>query len=326
MDGALGGVGGIAGKFITCGSKLGNAIQTTAKVSGTISDGMDGFDMLSMGLGMIDPNNPITELNSKLHQSDLYNGFQMGVSMVSSFTGAASQNMACFIAGTMVLTASGLVAIENIKAGDVVISTNPDTLEIAEKPVLETYIRQIDKLVHLTINGEEIITTDNHPFYVQGRGFIEAGKPLVGDKLISVNGEDLIIEEFFIEECETPVTVYNFQVEDYHTYFVGDCVVWVHNAEYGNGHYTNNPSDNPKVLADAVEDPNAVYGYRPSEDGSLKNFAIKDWSDPAVVEAAKQERIAYIADDQEINRLVSDMRNQGYSPEDIARACSGRSE
>ena len=79
MGGALGGVGGIAGKFITCGSKLGNAIQTTAKVSGTISDGMDGFDMLSMGLGMIDPNNPITELNSKLHQSDIYNSFQMGV-------------------------------------------------------------------------------------------------------------------------------------------------------------------------------------------------------------------------------------------------------
>ena len=229
MGGALGGVGGIAGKFITCGSKLGNAIQTTAKVSGTISDGMDGFDMLSMGLGMIDPNNPITELNSKLHQSDLYNGFQMGVSMVSSFTGAASQNMACFIAGTMVLTTAGLVAIEKIKAGDVVISTNPDTLETAEKTVLETYVRQVDTLVHLTINGEEIVTTDNHPFYVQGRGFIEAGKLFVGDKLISVNGEDLVIEEFFIEKTAEPVDVYNFQVEDYHTYFVGDCCVWVHN-------------------------------------------------------------------------------------------------
>lgn len=229
MGGALGGVGGIAGKFITCGSKLGNAIQTTAKVSGTISDGMDGFDMLSMGLGMIDPNNPITELNSKLHQSDLYNGFQMGVSMVSSFSGAASQNMACFIAGTMVLTTAGLVAIEKIKAGDIVISTNPDTLETAGKTVLETYVRQVNKLVHLTINGEEIVTTDNHPFYVQGRGFIEAGKLLVGDKLISVNGEDLVIEKFFIEETAEPVDVYNFQVEDYHTYFVGDCKVWVHN-------------------------------------------------------------------------------------------------
>ena len=39
---------------------------------------MDGFDMLSMGLGMIDPDNPLTALNNKLHQSDIYNGFQMG--------------------------------------------------------------------------------------------------------------------------------------------------------------------------------------------------------------------------------------------------------
>ena len=31
---------------------------------------MDGFDMVSLGLGMIDPNNPITELNNKMHQSD----------------------------------------------------------------------------------------------------------------------------------------------------------------------------------------------------------------------------------------------------------------
>ena len=231
MGGALGGVGGIAGKFITCGSKLGNAIQTTAKVSGAMSNTMDGFDTLAMGLGMIDPDNPLTALNNKLHQSDLYNNFQMGVSLVSSFTGAASQNMACFIAGTTILTATGLVAIEKLAAGDKVISTNPDTLETAEKTVLETYVRQVDKLVHITINGEEIVTTDNHPFYVQGRGFIEAGHLLVGDKLVSVNGEDLIIEDYYLELTEEPVSVYNFQVEDFHTYFVGDCAVWVHNAE-----------------------------------------------------------------------------------------------
>ena len=231
MGGALGGVGGLAGKFITCGSKLGNAIQTTAKVSGTISNGMDGFDMLSLGMGMIDPDNPLTALNNKLHQSDIYNGFQTGMSMLSSLTGAASQNMACFIAGTKVLTVAGLVAIENIKAGDMVISTNPDTLETDRKMVLEAYVRQVDKLVHLTINGEEIVTTDNHPFYVQGRGFIDAGSLLVGDKLISVNCEDLIIEDYYIELTEEPVSVYNFQVEDFHTYFVSDCAVLVHNAD-----------------------------------------------------------------------------------------------
>ena len=58
-------------------------------------------------------------------------------------------------------------------------AADPETFEIAEKTVLETYVRQVDKLVHITINGEEIVTTDNHPFYVQGRGFINAGSLLV---------------------------------------------------------------------------------------------------------------------------------------------------
>ena len=231
MGGALGGVGGIAGKFITCGSKLGNAIQTTAKISGAMSKTMDGFDMVSLGLGMIDPNNPITELNNKMHQSDVYNKFQMGVSLVSAFSGAASENMACFVAGTLILTTAGLLAIDKIKAGDKVISTDPDTLETSEKTVLETYIRKVDRLVHLVINGEEVITTDNHPFFVQGRGFIEAGSLLVGDKLVSVNGDDLFVEKHQIEEFDDPVDVYNFQVEDTHTYFIGSFGVWVHNAE-----------------------------------------------------------------------------------------------
>ena len=295
MGGALGGVGGIAGKFITCGSKLGKAIKTTAKVSGTISDGMDGFDMLSMGLGMIDPDNPITELNNKLHQSDVYNSFQMSVSMISSFTGAASQNMACFVAGTMILTAAGLVAIENIKAGDVVISTNPDTVETAEKTVLETYVRQVDKLVYLTINGEEIVTTDNHPFYVQGQGFIDAGNLLVGDKLISVNGEDLLIEDYRIELTEESVSVYNFQVEDYHTYFVGECCVWVHNAEC-------KPRTPKKDVLDKVDNPDGSTTYTKSVNG--KNVSVKyskdgyaDFSPYAHPDHSKPVKINMIGDD-----------------------------
>ena len=65
---------------------------------------------------------------------------------------------------------------------------------------------------------------------MQGRGFIEAGNLLVDDKLVSANSEDLVIEKFYIEETENSVDVYNFQVEDFHTYFVGENGVWVHNA------------------------------------------------------------------------------------------------
>ena len=67
--------------------------------------------------------------------------------MNKGFNSAANQagvKPSCFVAG--------MVAIENIKAGDKVISTNHETFETAEKTVLETYIREDSKLIHLVIN------------------------------------------------------------------------------------------------------------------------------------------------------------------------------
>ena len=49
-----------------------------------------------------------------------------------------------------------MLAIEKIKSGDKVISTDPETMETSPKTVLETYIREVTTLVHLTVNGEDI--------------------------------------------------------------------------------------------------------------------------------------------------------------------------
>ena len=51
-----------------------------------------------------------------------------------------------------------------------------------------------------------------------------------GDILVLVNGEYVVVEKVQHEILETPVIVYNFEVEDYHTYFVGDEGVLVHNS------------------------------------------------------------------------------------------------
>ncbi|MFR3932267.1 MAG: polymorphic toxin-type HINT domain-containing protein [Ruminococcus bicirculans (ex Wegman et al. 2014)] len=155
------------------------------------------------------------------------------------------ETLTCFVAGTMILTASGLVAIENIKAGDKVISTYPETMETSPKTVLETYIREVTTLVHLTVNGEEIVTTVDHPFYVKNQGFIKAGELIVGDELLDVNGNVLLVENFDVELTDKPVKVYNFQVEDFHTYHVSGLAILVHNAGgYERSQkYSNNWSD-----------------------------------------------------------------------------------
>ncbi len=194
--------------------------------------GMDGFDMVSMGVGLFDPENPLVQFNQKLHSSVVYNVLQTGINALAIFTGVATTTMTCFVAGTMILTATGLVAIEKIQAGDIVISRNPETKETAEKIVVETYIREDRKLIHLVINGEKITTTETHPFYVNKKGFVEAGKLKPGEELVDVNNNIVKIEEYSVEITKEPTPVYNFQVEDFHTYFVGNNSVLVHNADY----------------------------------------------------------------------------------------------
>ncbi len=228
----LGAGGQLLGNVVSCGSKLGQGVKVVAGISQAVSAGMDGFDTLALLDRFIDPNsNIIADLNEKAHSSKLYNFTQIGMNALAVFTGGMTQTMTCFVAGTLVLTAAGLVAIETIKAGDLVIATNPDTMETAPKRVLETYVLKNDRLVHLKVDGEEIITTENHPFYVQDRGFVNAGELQRGDILRNLDGNMLRLDSITIEQLAQPETVYNFQVEEYHTYYVGEHCVFVHNAD-----------------------------------------------------------------------------------------------
>ena len=88
---------------------------------------------------------------------------------------------------------------------------------------------QTDELVTIQVNGEQITSTPSHPFYVYNIGWTEASDLRAGDKLCKVNGEYAVVEWIEHQILESPVTVYNFEVEDYHTYFVGTTSVLVHN-------------------------------------------------------------------------------------------------
>lgn len=227
----IGAAGQALGKAISCLSTVGKSIQAISKISSVAALAMNGFDVLALVDRVIDPDsNYIAELNAKAHSNIGYNLAQTGVNAVAVFTGGMTQTMTCFVEGTLVLTAAGMCAIEKIKVGDIVISTNPETMETSEKRVLETYVLKNSRLVHLHIDGETIITTENHPFYVCGRGFINAGELRAGFGLLKMDGSTSYIEKCEAEQLAEPSTVYNFQVEDFHTYYVGNSCVLVHNA------------------------------------------------------------------------------------------------
>lgn len=226
FSGALGGAGALAGKCVKCKSLFGKTAKFINKAS-DVFDGMDTISYLDEKFG----GGHIAALNDKLNSNKAFSFVKNGTSTMSMFTGGMETTMKCFVAGTLVLTPTGLVPIEQIKAGDIVISTDPDTMETAHKTVLETYIRETGRLVHLTINGETIITTCDHPFYVKGQGFVNAVDLCIGTELLDAEGRTLHVEDIYREVLDGETrTVYNFKVEDFHTYYVGESTVWVHNA------------------------------------------------------------------------------------------------
>ena len=87
--------------------------------------------------------------------------------------------------------------------------------------------------------------------------------------------------------------------------------------------YQHDPRLNSKVMEDVVLDPDAPYGYKPSATGSLREYAENfDWNDPAAVAKGRQERIAYHTSVRTMYDMLLQMKDQGKSMEEIARAVS----
>ena len=227
----LGAAGAALGKGISCASKLGTIIKGTAAVSKVLSLGMAGFDVISLADMATDgKNNPIADLNKKLHSNKAYNIFQGSVSALAVFTGGMTTTMKCFVAGTLILTAEGLKRIEEIKAGDRVLSADTETMISEYKTVLETFVRRTNEIIHIFIENEEITTTVDHPFWVNGKGFVPAMNLVIGSELINDKGDIVCVENIRRETNRDGVEVFNFKVEDFHTYYVGENGILVHNA------------------------------------------------------------------------------------------------
>ena len=88
--------------------------------------------------------------------------------------------------------------------------------------------------------------------------------------------------------------------------------------------YVHDPRKNAKAMEDIVVDESSIYGFVPSESGSLKNYASYDWTDPELVEEARQDRIAYHKSLESMYEILETMRAEGKSTEEIARAVSAK--
>ncbi len=87
--------------------------------------------------------------------------------------------------------------------------------------------------------------------------------------------------------------------------------------------YVHDPRENPEAMADIVENADAVYGFSPDpQSRRLGSYAEYDWTDPELVAQAKTERIAYHDSMDSMTDIIYEMRDEGASIEEIARAVS----
>ena len=138
----------------------------------------------------------------------------------------------CFVAGTKVLSEDGLINIENIKKGMRVYSYNEETKQVELNEVKNTFINYVDyDMCKIYIKDEVIESTNKHPYYIKGKGWIEARYLQIGDILITSEGKEIEIKniETVKHEGNELKEVYNIEVNNNHNYFVGENKVLVHN-------------------------------------------------------------------------------------------------
>ena len=175
----------------------------------------------------------------------------------------------CFRGDTLIDTETGLRPIRTIRVGERVWSWDESSGKKVLRKVSRTYRKPASGLRTLSVGQETLFTTDAHPFWVEGKGWIKASRLRVGDTLRSDDGARLAVlsndrvdsqrfytgyditkdhgvlasveqqgflrlaafqpSEPFRESHRIDGVVYNLEVEDTHTFFVGKQKVFVHN-------------------------------------------------------------------------------------------------
>jgi len=192
----------------------------------------------------VSTDNNLTYIELDVEDTDTYI-----ISGSTAFNSVVSHNAPCFVAGTQILLENGLTKnIEDVVVGDYVVSFDLKNNESKVSKVLNTFSKQIDKIVEYAFSdGSTLKATLDHPIYVIDKGWVnylgepeeyntsfEGTKPVkkvevqkieIGDVVKLHNGDVELVNVNLIEES---TTVYNLsEIETYHNYFANN--VLVHN-------------------------------------------------------------------------------------------------
>jgi RHS repeat-associated protein len=184
----------------------------------------------------------------------------------------------CFVPGTLVWTAEGTVAIEDVQINDVVLCLDPRTDDVEWCEVNALLIRPTPRtLIVVSTEAGDVVATADHPFWVaKGDGlgtrplalhlsgadldasasgrWVDAGALRVGDLLQGSRGNVRVVA-LATRPADVEV-VYNLNVDGASTYFVGPEGVLVHNRpdkyrgdKHGGGKNAKHANANKRAAA-----------------------------------------------------------------------------
>ncbi|WP_081752883.1 polymorphic toxin-type HINT domain-containing protein [Kallotenue papyrolyticum] len=133
-----------------------------------------------------------------------------------------------FSADTPVATIEGAVPIGAIEVGEQVLAYDEATGTTGSYTVTAVLVHADPVITYLTIAGEEVATTPEHPFYPRERTWVEAGSLWVGAQVRRADGSYGVVQAIRVEA--RPHIMYNLTVATAHTFFVGDQQWLVHNS------------------------------------------------------------------------------------------------
>ncbi len=138
----------------------------------------------------------------------------------------------CFAAGTVIHTETGPAAIETVNEGDLIVSFDAQNDHVELKPVLQVHHNGPQPTFELSVQGakgEEILTvTPEHPFFVEGQGWIETRHLHAGLNLATLDGQGVKIRK--IRRGPDVQESFNFTVSGFETFGVGINRLVTHNC------------------------------------------------------------------------------------------------
>ncbi|WP_430613958.1 polymorphic toxin-type HINT domain-containing protein [Flavobacterium sp. JP2137] len=134
----------------------------------------------------------------------------------------------CFLAGTLVKTTTGKVAIEDVVPGQQVYAYNFALDKLEVRSVTEIYRNRTEVYICIQTQNGKIEATGKHQFWNPlEKKWIMANSLEVGMNLLDSKGQYIVIQS--LEITASIVPTYDLEIEELHNYYVGEDEVLTHN-------------------------------------------------------------------------------------------------